>query len=130
MPYTAASNPFANAGTSMFGKELSNDQSSSSSEEPSFLKTLLATVVDQTGLKDWLNPPKGGVPPTPTDMTGFQQKNPAASFGVPPPNQFGSGILPSYAPVATGAVTSPVTNPTYHPTNLELWKDQDTQNGY
>lgn len=62
-------NPFANAGLGQFGNEAkyfsTTDSSGSSSDEPSFLGGLLATVVDKSGLKDYLNQsqaPAGGVP--------------------------------------------------------------------
>lgn len=103
MAYTASSNPFANAGTSMFGQETSSGGLGS---------VLGSYLANETGLIDLNDPdqksnlqknglintiygnqfsPTGSVPPT--DMKGFQQKstgNPYQIQMVAPPNQLGS----------------------------------------
>jgi len=106
--------PFANAGLGQFGNESkyfsTTDSSGSSSDEPSFIGGLLATAVDKSGLKDWLNPAK-----VPTSA-------------IPAPNT--SPLLP----VVAGAPVNPyaayvkqqqpaVSTSGYHPLTDAVWAD-------
>lgn len=105
--------PFANAGLGQFGNESkyfsTTDSSGSSGDEPTFLGGLLATAVDKSGLKDWLNPAK--VP----------------TAGVPVPNT--SPLLPVVAgtPVSPYAAYAkqqyPATTSGYHPATDAMWAD-------
>ena len=110
--------PFANVGMSQFGSESKYmpaiDSSGSSNDEPTFLGGLLATAVDKSGLKDWLNPvktPTLGVP----------------GLGVPAPNN--SPLLPIAAgtpvnPYAAYAKQQyPATTSGYHPATDAMWAD-------
>ena len=106
MPYTASSNPFANAGTSMFGQESSSGGLGS---------VLGAYLANQAGLID-LNDPdqknavqKNGVLGTIANNKLFS--TPAGS--VPPMPQIGAGGFGANANYSLDPSSAPVIPPSY-----------------